>query len=139
MGRQTDNKHGRGLWKVHVLAPKTNIMAGVLKRRVRAHVSEVVACMFLQLLSEYRTISQWEPLISLAGGRKRRTQNAMNYSQYLLWYKLISLGGKPGILAVFQLGLDWQKWKKEWRGRGCGHFWVGTILFEKRGELRTLN
>lgn len=29
MGRQTDNKHGRGLWKVHVLAPKTNIMAGV--------------------------------------------------------------------------------------------------------------
>lgn len=130
MGRQTDKKHGRGLWKSHVLAPKTNIMAGGLKRRVRAHVTEVVARMFLQLLSEYWTISQWKPLISLAGGRKRRTQNEMNYSQYLLWYKLISLGEKPGILAVFQLGLDWQKWRKEWRGRGWRHFWVGTILFE---------
>lgn len=58
MGRQTDNKHGRGTWKVHVLAPKKNIMAGVLKRRVRAHVTEVVACMFLWF-SEYGAISQW--------------------------------------------------------------------------------
>lgn len=95
----------RDLWKVHVLAPKTNIMVGVLKRRVGAHVTEDVACMFLWL-SEYGAISQWEPLISLAGGRKRGAQNEMNYSQYLLWYKLISVGEKPGILTLCQLGLD---------------------------------
>lgn len=56
-------------------------------------MTEVIAFMFLRL-SEYGTISQWEPLISLAGGRTRRAQNEMNYSQYLLWYKLISLGGE---------------------------------------------